>query len=361
MARVLTAMSGGVDSTVAAKLLIDEGHETAGATMKLFSNPDIGLADRACCSLDAVEDARAAADLLGIRHYVFNLSDRFRKKVMMRFAAAYLEGLTPNPCIDCNRFIKYEDFLDRAYLLGYDHIATGHYAGVEYDKLSGRWLLKRAPDRKKDQAYVLYSMTQFQLSRTLFPVGSYSKEQIRKVAESVGFRNAKKPESQDICFVQEKGYAAFIEDFTGQRMCGGNFISKDGEVLGKHGGVGRYTIGQRKGLHLSFERPMYVTVKDACTNTVVLGEEADLYAKRLAAGEINWIAVDSPKESLKVTVQTRYHQKEAPATVIPLSENEAVVEFENPHKAPAPGQAVVFYDGDVVVGGGVIQNAVLKN
>lgn len=353
--RILAAMSGGVDSSVAALLLMQSGNTVDGATMRLFSNEDIGLPTRTCCSLDDAEDARAVCNRLGIRHYVFNFSDTFKKEVIERFASTYMRGETPNPCIDCNRFIKFRRFLERAALLEYDLIATGHYARIEYDSGSGRFLLKKAADVTKDQTYVLYSMTQDELSHTLLPLGGLRKSEIRDIAAAHGFVNADKPDSQDICFVPDGDYAAFLENTMHLFCPRGDFVRLDnGRIVGQHKGLHHYTIGQRKGLGIAAEKPLYVVRKDMEENRVLLGDNADLFSGSLTARDCNWIACDTPTAPLRVTAKTRYKQAETPATVHPLENGRVFVEFDTPQRAVTAGQAVVFYDGETVVGGGTI-------
>lgn len=352
----MAAMSGGVDSSVAAALLLEQGYDVCGATLRLFDNGDIGINDstRTCCSLDDVEDARNVAYKLGIEHYVFNFGLTFKQEVIDRFAKAYEKGLTPNPCIDCNRFIKFGKLLERARLLERDMIATGHYVRREYDKGSGRYLLKKAADPLKDQTYVLYVLTQDELAHTLFPLGGMTKERAREIAQEKGLINARKPDSQDICFVKDGDYAGFLENVWGVSSKEGDFIYKDGTNLGRHKGIIHYTIGQRKGLGISYKHPVFVLSKDPETNVVTLGENEDLFSYRLVAEDLNWIACESPATSLNVTAKARYSQREAKAIVHPLSATQALVEFEEKQRAITPGQAVVFYDGDIVVGGGTI-------
>lgn len=354
--KVMAAMSGGVDSSVAAALLLEQGYDVCGATLRLFDNGDIGINDstRTCCSLDDVEDARNVAYKLGIEHYVFNFGLTFKQEVIDRFAKAYEKGLTPNPCIDCNRFIKFGKLLERARLLERDMIATGHYVRREYDKGSGRYLLKKAADPLKDQTYVLYVLTQDELAHTLFPLGGMTKERAREIAQEKGLINARKPDSQDICFVKDGDYAGFLENVWGVSSKEGDFIYKDGTNLGRHKGIIHYTIGQRKGLGISYKHPVFVLSKDPETNVVTLGENEDLFSYRLVAEDLNWIACESPATSLNVTAKARYSQREAKAIVHPLSATQALVEFEEKQRAITPGQAVVFYDGDIVVGGGTI-------
>lgn len=377
--RVLVAMSGGVDSSVAAYLLTQAGYECIGVTMRLFDNSDAGIpVGSTCCSLDDVEDAKDAARRLGIHHYVFNFTDDFKRDVIGRFADAYARGETPNPCIDCNRYLKFGRLYERAKQLGCDFIATGHYARICRDE-NRRYLLKKAVDETKDQSYVLYSMTQDELAHTLFPLGELTKKQVREIAAKIGFCNAKKPESQDICFAPDGDYAAAIERYTGKTFPPGRFVSKDGKYIGENKGIIHYTIGQRRGLGISASGRIYVLEKRAETNEVVLGDESELCAGALLARDFNWISRDEPEEGekIRVSVRTRYRQRETSAYAYVAGfadENKdgrdgnnsgsdninAVVrvDFDEPVRAVAPGQAVVLYDGDVVVGGGIIAKAI---
>ena len=293
MAKALIAMSGGVDSSLAAKLITDAGFDCIGCTMKLYDNEDVGVSRlHTCCSLEDVEDARSVAYQLGMPYYVFNFKDGFRQRVIEPFAEAYQAGRTPNPCIDCNRFMKFEQLFDRAKVLGCDYIVTGHYARIERE--GERFLLKKAVDDSKDQSYVLYAMTQEQLRRTLLPLGGMRKTDVRRLAEESGFGNAAKPDSQDICFVPDGDYAAFLERYTGKTFPQGSFVDTAGRVLGTHRGIVRYTIGQRKGLGLALGKPMYVADIRPGDNTVVLGENAELYRSALVVGAFNWISGEAP-------------------------------------------------------------------
>ena len=354
--KVLVGMSGGVDSSVAAALLMDKGYEVQGVTLRLFSNDEVGIHDktRTCCSLSDVEDARSVCYKLDIEHYVFNFGEQFKKDVIERFAHSYDIGETPNPCIECNRYIKFSKMLERAVLMDQDYIATGHYANIGYDADTGRHLLMKAKDVSKDQTYMLYTLTQEQLSKTLFPLGNLTKPHIREIAEQRGLINARKPDSQDICFVKDGDYAGFIKREWNINATAGNFIDCKGSVLGKHDGIIHYTIGQRKGLGLSFDSPRYVVNKDKESNTVTLGKSEELFSKSLIARDMNWIAIEHLIEPMKVTAKTRYSQTESTATIYPKENGRTFVEFDEPQRAITKGQAVVFYTGDVVVGGGTI-------
>ena len=354
MDKVLIAMSGGVDSSVAAFLMKEQGCECIGATMKLFHNEDIGVSrTKTCCSLEDVEDARLVALRLGIPYYVFNFSDDFKGQVIDRFISSYERGATPNPCIDCNRYLKFERLYERARILGCDAIVTGHYARIEQE--NGRWLLKKSLDESKDQSYVLYSLTQDQLSRILFPLGRMTKHEAREIAEAQGFVNADKHDSQDICFVPDGDYAHFIENWCGFRFTEGDFVDRDGNFIAKHKGIINYTIGQRKGLGIAAKAPYYVVSKDLAKNRVVLGSNDDLFSNHLEATDLNFISIKKLTEPMKVKAKVRYRQKETDAVITPLENGNVSVDFETPQRAIAPGQAVVFYDGDTVLGGGTIE------
>ena len=353
MDKVLIAMSGGVDSSVAAFLMKEQGCQCIGATMKLFHNEDIGVKrTKTCCSLEDVEDARSVAFHLGIPYYVFNFSDDFKGQVIDRFIAAYERGATPNPCIDCNRYLKFERLYERARILGCDAIVTGHYARIEQE--NGRWLLKKSLDESKDQSYVLYSLTQEQLAHTRLPLGAMHKSETRRIAEEQGFYNADKPDSQDICFVPNGDYAGFIARFTGHDCSAGDFVDEEGHVLGRHKGIVHYTVGQRKGLGIAADAPLYVKQIDAASNRVVLSGNESLFSRELTANDFNWIAYDVPPRELRASARVRYHQREQAATVTVLGDGRVHLVFDEPQRAITPGQAVVLYDGDTVLGGGTI-------
>ena len=352
--KVMVGMSGGVDSSVAALLLKKQGYDVFGVTLKLRKDEYMTKKiEGGCCSLEDIDDAKRVARKLEIPHYVFNFTDIFEKKVIDDFVREYANGKTPNPCIACNKYIKFGAMLLRARELDIDYIATGHYAKVEYDENRKRYLLKKSP-AAKDQSYVLYGMTQDQLSRTIFPLCNISKDETRRIASQYGLPVAHKADSQEICFVDDNNYARFIEEYSGKESEPGNFVDKSGSVIGKHKGVIHYTIGQRKGLGMSFGKHMYVTGIDAENNTVVLGEEGSQYSDSLTAGNINWIAFDGLENEIEAEVKVRYQAPPAKAKLTPLESGKVKVEFENPQRSITPGQAAVFYDGDVVLGGGVI-------
>ena len=356
--RALIAMSGGVDSSAAAILMQKEGYECIGVTMKLYENEEIGISrENTCYSLEDVEDARSVAWRLGMRYYVMNFTRDFEEKVIHRFVHAYETGATPNPCIDCNRYMKFEKLYARAMELECDCIVTGHYARIRYDEGTQRWQLLRGLNRAKDQSYVLCFMTQEELAHTRFPLGEYAdKEQVRALAQEYGLVNAKKHDSQDICFVPDGDYAGFIERYTGKTYLAGDFIGPGGNVLGRHRGIIRYTIGQRKGLGLALPAPLYVKEKDLKNNRVILSPEKDLYSVGLIAGDFNWVSVSTPAPGcvLHVTAKPRYRAKEATAQARVLEDGRVAVTFEEPQRAITSGQAIVLYDGDLVVGGGII-------
>ena len=354
--KALIAMSGGVDSSVAACLMKEQGYTCIGVTMKLFQNEDIGMSrEHTCCSLDDVEDARSVAHRLHIPYYVFNFSDRFRECVIDKFVDAYENGATPNPCVDCNRYLKFDKLFHRAKELDYDYVVTGHYARIEYDATDRRYLLKKALNAAKDQSYFLYAMTQEQLRHTLFPLGELTKPAVRKIAEEHGFINAQKHDSQDICFVTGEKYTDFIEQYTQKNYPTGNFIDCNGNVLGEHRGIIHYTVGQRRGLNISADKPLYVCAIDPSNKTIVLGPESQLYTHTVVAKDINMISVPSLDKPRRLKAKVRYRHPEQWATVTQLDTDTLEIKFDEPQRAVTRGQAIVLYDGDCVVGGGTIQ------
>ena len=346
--KALIAMSGGVDSAVAAYLLARDGSAAAGVTMKLHRD---GIS-AACCTDEDIAEARAVCERLGIPHEAHDFSGRFEERVILPFIEAYENGCTPNPCIECNRFLKFAALFEYAEAKGFDRVATGHYARVA--RQGERTLLYRAHDPEKDQSYVLYTLTQAQLARVAFPLGGMTKSEVRALAAREGFSSANRPESQDICFVKGENYAEFIERYRGRSYPEGDFVSLDGQALGRHKGIIRYTVGQRKGLGIALGAPAYVCAVNPLENTVVLGKESDLYQKSLTATRINLIAVDRLNAPMRVTARVRYRQSAQPATVWQVDEDTLRVEFDQPQRAITRGQAVVLYDGELVVGGGVI-------
>ena len=357
--RALIAMSGGVDSSVAAWLMVQAGYSCIGATMRLFDNAILPEGQEStCCSLEDVEDARSVAYRLGFPYYVFNFTGDFREKVMDKFVHCYECGATPNPCIDCNRYLKFEHLLRRALELGCDCIVTGHYARIHRDPETGRYLLCKAVHTAKDQSYFLYSLTQEQLAHTQFPLGALTKDAVREIAAEMGFVNAKKHDSQDICFVPDGDYTAFLERYTGRHYPPGDFLDRDGKVVGRHRGAVAYTLGQRKGLGLAMGAPVYVCGKNMEQNTVTVGPEDALFSRSLIAEDWNWFPFPALTRPQKVAAKTRSRQVEQPATVYPMPDGRARVVFDQPQRAITPGQAVVLYDADTVVGGGTIVEAV---
>lgn len=353
--KALVAMSGGVDSSVAAYLTKEMGYNATGITLKLFDNEDIGeTKEKTCCSLDDIDDARNVCRKIGIPYYVYNFKDSFKENVIDRFISAYENGTTPNPCIDCNRYIKFEKLIRRAEELEFDKVVTGHYSIIEYDEGADRFLLKKSADLSKDQSYVLYSLTQKQLSKTLLPLGNLTKSYVREIAESLNLINANKHDSQDICFVPDGDYAKFIEQYTGRTYPNGNFVDENGNILGEHKGIIRYTVGQRKGLGLALPCPMYVKEKNLEENKVILCENHRLFSKELYATDINLISCDRIDKPMRVKARVRYNQPEQPATVEQTDNNTIHITFDEPQRAISKGQAVVLYEGEYVIGGGTI-------
>ena len=352
--RALIAMSGGVDSSVAAWLMQDAGYQCTGVTMRLTRNETLGQSGfHTCCSETDIEDAAQVAFTLDIPYEVLDFTADFREKIIEKFIRVYEAGGTPNPCIDCNKYMKFNHLLTWAQQHHIDYVVTGHYARVEWDEAAGRWLLKKGLDEGKDQSYVLYNLTQEQLAHIRLPLGALHKPEVRQIAEKQKFINARKQDSQDICFVPDGDYARFMEDFTGRHYPAGDFVDREGKVVGRHQGAVRYTLGQRKGLGLAMGAPVYVCGKDMQANTVTVGPETELFDRIVYAEDVNWIAIPALTEPLRVTARTRYHQTEQTATVYP-AEKGFRLEFDQPQRAPTPGQAVVLYQGDVVLGGGTI-------
>ncbi|MDR2421892.1 MAG: tRNA 2-thiouridine(34) synthase MnmA [Deltaproteobacteria bacterium] len=352
MARVLLAMSGGVDSSTAGYLLKESGHEVTGAFMSLLDGEIDSEGQRACCSAKDIEDARQAAAKLDFDFLVFNFRQTFFREVIARFAKAYAQGLTPNPCLDCNRYLKFGRFRQRAKILGHECVATGHYARIEYDRDRGRYLLKKALDPAKDQSYALYALAQAELAQTFFPLGAIPKSEIRRLAASLGLSSAEKPDSQDICFVRSGHYTDFLAGL-GISSPPGDIVDVSGRKLGRHQGLHRYTIGQRRGLGLCRPEPWYVVELDPERNAVVVGGEKELRRERALVKNVNFIAIDRLVAPLEVMAKIRYRQEEIPAEISPWPLG-ALLTFKKPQKGVSPGQAAVFYQGDAVVGGGTI-------
>ena len=358
--RIVVAMSGGVDSSVAAALLAEQGHDVIGLSMQLYPSGPAGQTAApgderfgSCCTLDDLHDARRVASTIGFAHYIVNFERQFRETVVSNFVREYAAGRTPLPCAHCNSDLKFATLLDRARGLGAEHVATGHYARVD-QRADGRWMLRRSADVQKDQSYFLFSLTQDQLARAVFPVGTLSKPQVREEARRLGLRVADKPDSQEICFVPDGDYATFVARRAPEINRTGSIVDQHGRPLGTHGGIHRFTVGQRKGLGVSSSVPLYVLRIDADTREIMVGPRHALDQTRLIASDVNWIAIDAPVDWLPVTAQIRHRHRPGAARVRALPDHRAELIFDTPQAAITPGQAVVFYDDDVVVGGGWI-------
>jgi len=358
---VVIAMSGGVDSSVAAALLHARGYNVIGVTMQIWQESATETKGAGCCSLGAVEDARRVAAKIGIPHYCLNYREYFADKVIGNFVDEYKKGRTPNPCVNCNRFVKFDALLEQAKQLGAQYLATGHYARIEFDEDRRRWVLRQAVDSSKDQTYALYHFTQQQLSSTMMPLGELSgKDETRRIAADLGLSVAGKPDSQDICFVQGGKYSDFLAENAPETVKPGAIVDSSGKIRGEHDGIAFYTIGQRKRINVGSAIPLYVIDIDASTNTVVVGNDDDLLAIGLYSEDNNWVSVASSAEISKVSAKVRYNMKAVPATVEKgESEEEIRLIFDQPQRAVSPGQSVVMYDGDVVVGGGTISSRIV--
>jgi len=355
MAKVVVAMSGGVDSSVAAALLIEQGHEVSGLMLRLWSEPGKENSNR-CCTPDAMSQARRVAAKLDIPFYVIDGREIFHKTVVSAFLNGYAGGQTPNPCLICNRHIRWEFLLQHALALGADFMSTGHYVRKQ-TAADGSQLLLKGIDPAKDQSYVLHVLTQEKLARALFPVGAYTKPEIRKIAEKIGLSVAKRPDSQDLCFLAGEDYRTFLDRNAPEMLIPGDIINREGTVLGRHNGLPRYTIGQRKGLGLTSAEPLYVIGRDAAANALIVGTVAELGQRELLAANVNWINGLAPSDSFQAFVKTRYTAAPAPAVVTPQpGSNRVVVHFDGLQRDLTPGQAAVFYEGDIVLGGGIIVN-----
>lgn len=352
---VVVGMSGGVDSSVTALLLKEKGYNVIGITMNVWQREETeNVCEKACCALDSVNDARKVCNKLDVPFYVLNFKDIFKSIVIDNFVSEYISGKTPNPCIMCNRYVKFETLLNKALALGASYIATGHYARVDYNKETDRYFLRKSVTDKKDQTYALYNLKQEQLKHIIMPLGEYTKEEVRKIANDNSLVNANKHDSQEICFVEDNNYAKFIEEKYNYKSKPGNFIDKDGNILGKHKGIIHYTIGQRRGLGISFNKSVYVVSLNVDDNTVTLGEEEELLKDNLICTNVNFMPFEKLEKPIKVSSKIRYNTTAVMSTIYPLENGDVKVIFENKVKSITPGQAVVFYDNDILVGGGTI-------
>jgi len=358
--RVLVAMSGGVDSSLAAALLVAQGYDVIGATMQIWDKdvPEDDAENRGCCSLSAIDDARQVAEKIGIPYYVLNFRDMFQETVVEYFIREYGAGKTPNPCIACNRYVKFEGLLQKALALGAEYVATGHYARIGYDNKLGRHTLSKGVDHTKDQSYALYHLNQDTLKHFLMPLGDYTKVKTRELAAEFGLSVANKPDSQEICFVPNDDYKSFLTEKSPAALKPGYIVDTQGNILGKHQGLPLYTIGQRKGLGIATGKPLYVVELNLESNQVVVGQGQDIFASELIAGDLNFITIDRLEDSMTVSAKIRYGSREGVAVVTPLSGGMVNVKFSEPQRAITPGQSVVFYDGDLVIGGGIIIKSV---
>ena len=355
--KVIAAMSGGVDSSVTAALMVEAGYDVIAITMRLGMHDTIEIeSDKpSCCSLEGVEDARRVATQLGIPFYAVNYEERFRQSIVDYFADEYVSGRTPSPCVICNQDLKFGKLLELATQLEVDYVATGHYARIEREPETGRYILRKGLDSRKDQSYFLFSLTQAQLSRALMPLGGYAKDEVREVARKYQLRTAEKPESQELCFIADDNYKRFLKDRIPEKIQEGDIVDQEGRMLGEHQGIPFYTVGQRRGLGISAETPLYVTELKVHDNTIVVGKNEDLLADTMQVEEVNLITMDKLTEPIRAEVKIRYKDTGAPATIRPLSDTEVEVKFDQPRRAVTPGQAAVFYDGDIVIGGGWIK------